>query len=204
MGGIEVRNSHPVEENTEIPLHRRHEFACVLAEVESLAGLGRDDELPKARISCAFPPADAIGDIDLFLGGVEALAGTALLLGSFARQVTSMGPPVGAATIPDPPHNDDALLKQRRREADETRASERERSCSSPAPRELSRNLTQAARAWHPARVPKLSGTRSHLEVFHRGILHRSYSTDPRSGDLMTSVKVDLQQPLHGATPDRM
>ena len=37
MGGIEVRDSHPLEAKTEIPLHRRHEFACVLAEIESLA-----------------------------------------------------------------------------------------------------------------------------------------------------------------------
>jgi len=31
MGGIEVSDSHPLEKNSEIPLHRRHEFACVLA-----------------------------------------------------------------------------------------------------------------------------------------------------------------------------
>jgi hypothetical protein len=38
MGGIEVRDSHPAEANSEIPLHGRHEFAPMFAEVEPLAG----------------------------------------------------------------------------------------------------------------------------------------------------------------------
>jgi len=200
MGSVEMRDSHPLEVNPEIPFCRRHEFACVFAEVESLAGFRRDDELPKARISCTLPPAEAVCDIDRFLVGVETVAGTAFLLCSFAREVTTMGAPVRAAAIRDPPYDDDASLKQRRREADEACA--RGRKCPSPAPRKTNRHLTQAAR---PARTRKLPGTRPHLEALALRILHRSHSSEqPRSCDLVSSLKVALQHPLRGAPPDRM
>jgi len=51
MGGIEVLDGDPFEVKAEVSLHRGHELACVRAEIESFPGLGRDDELPKARIS---------------------------------------------------------------------------------------------------------------------------------------------------------
>jgi hypothetical protein len=114
MGRIEVLDPHPFEVEAQVPLHRRHEFARVLTEIEPLAGLGRDDELPKTRISRFFPLGEATRDVDPLLAGIEAEASLSLLLGAFAREIPTVGSPVGATAIRRVPHLDDALLEQRR------------------------------------------------------------------------------------------
>jgi hypothetical protein len=60
--GIEVLDCHPLEAQAQIAFHRRHELARVLPEVQSVAGFGRDDELPEARIFGPLPPTQAIRD----------------------------------------------------------------------------------------------------------------------------------------------
>jgi hypothetical protein len=114
VGGIEVLDPQPLEAEAQVSFHRRHELARVLAEIESLSGLGGDDELPKTRISRLFPLGEAARDVDPLLPSVEAEAALSLLVGAFACEVPAVGPPVGAAAIRCVPHLDNALLQQRR------------------------------------------------------------------------------------------
>jgi len=93
ISGIEVLDCHPLKAQAQVAFHRRHELARVLAEIQSFAGFGRNDELPEARIFCPLPPTEAIRDVDLLLVGVEAKARLSLLLGAFARQVDGMRRP---------------------------------------------------------------------------------------------------------------
>src|SRR5271157_5482043 len=182
MRGIEVLDGHPLKAEAQVAFHRRHELARVLPEVQSLAGFGRDDELPEARISGSLPPAEAIRDVDLLLMGVEAKARLSLLLGSFARQVAPMDTPAGPAAILHVPDLDDAQLQHGRGEAEEAHA--RGREASEPAPSATARgNRAQAARAGSPALTRNPPGAKPHLGALTFSVLHHTHPRELRSPD---------------------
>src|SRR5271157_3389066 len=170
MSGIEVLDCHPLKAQAQVAFHRRHEVARVLPEVESLAGFGRDDELPEARISGPLPPAEAIRDVDLLVMGIEAEARLSLLLGSFARQVPTVDAPSRPAAVLHVPDLDDALLQHGGREAEEGHASGRKTS-ESPPSAQSSGNRAQAARARGPAFALNPPGAKPHLGALALGVL---------------------------------
>src|SRR5271166_3076090 len=182
MRGIEVLDGHPLKAQAQVAFHRRYELARVLPEVESLAGFGRDDDLPEARISGPLPPAEAIRDVDLLLVGIEAKARLPLPLRAFARQVPTMDAPARPAAVLHVADLDDALLQHGRREAEKGHASGRETSEPAPSAR-ASGNRAQAARAGRPALTRNPPGAKPHLEALALRVLHRPHSPALRSCD---------------------
>jgi len=179
VSGVEVLDAHPLEVEAQVPLHRCHELARVLAEIESLPGLGRDDELPKTRISRLFPLGEAPRDVDPLLASIEAEAALSLLLRAFPREVPTVGSPVRAPAIRRIPHLDNALLQQRRRKAEEARARARRASPPALLAPKPSRNPAESARARSSALAPNSAGTKPHLEALGLGVLHRGHSPAP-------------------------
>src|SRR5208337_4947774 len=183
-GDARYRNAdrHPLKAQSQVPFHRRHELSRVLAEVQSFAGFGRDDELPEARVFGPLPPAEAIRDVDLLLVGVEAKAWPSLLLGSFACQIAPMDAPARPAAVLRVADLDDALLQHGGREAEEGHARGRETPYPAPSAT-ASGNRAQAARAGSPALARNPPGTKPHLGALTFGVLHRTHSPEPHSGD---------------------
>jgi len=182
MRGIEVLDGHPLKAQAQVAFHRRYELSRVLPEVESLAGFGRNDELPEARIFGSLPPAEAIRNVDLLLVGIEAKARLPLPLRAFARQIATMDAPAGPAAVLHVPDLDDALLQHGRREAEEGHARGRETSNPPPSAK-ASGNRAQAARAGGPALTRNPPGTKPHLEALALGVLHRTHPPELRSPD---------------------
>ncbi|HME73216.1 MAG TPA: hypothetical protein VKM54_25610 [Myxococcota bacterium] len=149
MRGIEVLDGHPLKAQAQVAFHRRYELSRVLPEVESLAGFGRNDELPEARIFGSLPPAEAIRNVDLLLVGIEAKARLPLPLRAFARQIATMDAPAGPAAVLHVPDLDDALLQHGRREAEEGHARGRETS-NPPAFCEGERKSRAGGSRWGP------------------------------------------------------
>jgi len=64
VGGVVMLDRHPLEVHAEVALQGPDEFAGVTAEIQSLALLGRDDELPQARIPGTLPAREPRRDVD--------------------------------------------------------------------------------------------------------------------------------------------
>jgi hypothetical protein len=104
MGGVVVVDRHPFERRSEVRFHDREERSRVLAEIELLAFLGREDHLPEPSIAALLPVPKPVLDHDVVARTIEAEAPPALALRSLSAQVAAMRSPSAgrsAGHIPD-------------------------------------------------------------------------------------------------------
>ena len=97
--GVVVVDGHPFQTGTQVALHLRDEGAGVRLEVELVAVLGRDNELPEPLIARPLPAAEGRGELDPLTFRAEASALPALALGALPGQVGAVRGPGGTPPI---------------------------------------------------------------------------------------------------------
>src|SRR5216684_2577977 len=83
----------PFQPGTEITLHSRHQVAHVLAQIDLVAILRRDDEGPHQFVATAFPLPHYRRHIEPLAPGVKALAPLGLALRALAGQIARVPHP---------------------------------------------------------------------------------------------------------------
>lgn len=64
VSGVMMLDRHPLEVHAEVALQGSNQLAGVAPEIEALALLGRDDELPEPRIAGTLPAREPRPDVD--------------------------------------------------------------------------------------------------------------------------------------------
>jgi hypothetical protein len=77
MSRVEVFNRDPLELGPEVALHEGHELSGMPAKIKAIAIFRGDDDLPETPVAIALPAAEARGEIDLLLLGIETEAQSA-------------------------------------------------------------------------------------------------------------------------------
>src|ERR1700733_13748193 len=99
MFGVVVGDGGPFEGYAQIPLDPIHQIARQAGEINPVTELRRGDDLPKPLIPRCLPGFDPSADVNAFSSAVETcrsgFSGRPL-----AREITAMGAPLTADSVP--------------------------------------------------------------------------------------------------------
>jgi hypothetical protein len=113
MFRVEVRYRYPFERRMEVGSHPAHHVPRQSLQVETVAELGRDYQLPKPRIAAILPIAKSGSNIDTCR--IRAEAGFLRFeRRTLSRDISAMRVPMACNPIARVAHPDRAVLKVRR------------------------------------------------------------------------------------------
>ena len=134
MGRIVVLDRNPLEAAPEVSFDGCKELARMALQVQPVASLGRDDELPDPRIAGALPRTEATGEVESLARSVEAEPRPIGRLRALASEVAPMRSPLASAAVPQVADLYDAPLELGARSAEVRETSRATASSTSDSP----------------------------------------------------------------------
>jgi hypothetical protein len=102
--GVEVRDGDPLQGGLKLLFHSAHEVAGKAREIQPVAELRRDDDLPQPKVALGLPGLESFRDFDSTRVSVES-GSASWAGGALSLDVSAVCPPLssdGVSRIRDP------------------------------------------------------------------------------------------------------
>jgi hypothetical protein len=114
--GIAVSHGNPLQRSVQVPFHPAQNVAGESEQIDAVAKLRRDDQLPQALVSCGLPFGELSCNFNSLPGGVETRWSVVTLRPSpFALDVPTVGAPMAGSRVAGVDDPDRATLEMRTR-----------------------------------------------------------------------------------------